>query len=97
MSLSGDSIAIVIRCDKLVSFKLLHGSTEAVATKIDQLIVAMVCRFGNMVVNMSFETMSVSCDLNIFFGFHSHKSSILYPLGVDLRGNKCFLHCWLTK
>ena len=81
MSLSGDSIAIFIRCDKLVSFKLLCSlilmslireklhSTEAVETGRDKLIVAMVCRFGNMVVNMSFETMSVSFDFIFSLGF----------------------------
>ena len=40
------------------------------ATEKDKLIVAMVCRFGNMVVNMSFEgTMSVSCDFIFCLGF----------------------------
>ena len=39
------------------------------ATGIDKLIVSMVCRFGNMVVNMSFETMSVSCDFIFSLGF----------------------------
>ena len=38
-------------------------------TGIDKLIVAMVCRFGNMVVNMSFETMSLSCDFIFSLGF----------------------------
>ena len=40
----------------------------AVATGMDKLIFAIVCRFGNMFANMSFETKSSSCDFILSLG-----------------------------
>ena len=67
---SGDSIAIFIRWERLLSLRRFHSrvfisficenllSTEAVETGIDRLILASVFKLGNIVTSVSFVTNS---------------------------------------
>ena len=78
--MTGDSIAIFIRCERIESLKLLRSrvlfsfiseklhSTEAVATGMERLMVASVCKLGNIVFSISFEANSFNCNFMFSLG-----------------------------